>query len=108
MLKRENRLSLMLSKWSLSDTTHDNIPDKGSATDFLDATGKKFKVPDKAEIENLMSFLWTLNIKMWVEYDILVRKVQAFVRLKELEVAIADEYIADQVLNRLPTSFNQL
>lgn len=37
--------------------------------------------------------------------DYIVRKTQAFTRLKELEEHIAYEFIVHQVLNQLPTSY---
>lgn len=39
---------------------------------------------------------------------LLLRKIQIFVRMKELEVPTVDELIVHQVLNQLPFSFDQL
>lgn len=39
--------------------------------------------------------------------DLTLRKIQAFTRLKELEVRIDDDFIVHQVLNELFTSFDQ-
>lgn len=37
-IEMQNRWSLMMIKWPLSDTISSNIPNKRSAKDFLDAT----------------------------------------------------------------------
>lgn len=46
---------------------------------------------------------------MWEGLRILIiSKIQAAARLKELEIPIADEFIVHQVLTQLSSLFNQL
>lgn len=63
---------------------------------------------DKAKMANLMSYFMNTNYNKWEDRDIRLRKIHASIRLKELEVPIADKFIAHQVLNQLLSSFDQL
>lgn len=64
---------------------------------------------NKVEIEIPMSsFMKTKDDNVSGIRDFILRKIQATTRLKELEVPIVDEFIVHKVLNKLPTSFDQL
>jgi hypothetical protein len=58
---KHNKMALIMIKKSMHDNVKGSIPDSELAKTFFDSIAEKFKVSDKAEVQNLMKAFTTMK-----------------------------------------------
>ncbi|CAA3011347.1 UBN2 domain-containing [Olea europaea subsp. europaea] len=101
--ERANKLCLKIIKRSISDSILGAIPDNENAKNFMDAIGEKAETGDLMDKFMSMKYDGTSGVREHV-----MKMINISSKLKALDIPIAESFLVYNVLNSLPSKFNQL
>ena len=106
---KHNKMALIMIKKSMHESVRGSIPDSELAKVFLNSIAEKFKVSDKAEVQNMMKAFTTMkfNGKTGIR-EYIMRGSDLAARLRALNMTIDDSFLVYMLLNSLPNEFSQL
>ncbi|PRQ35627.1 putative RNA-directed DNA polymerase [Rosa chinensis] len=106
---KHNKMALIMIKKSIPDNVRGGIPDSEYAKEFFNSIAEKFKISDKAEINNLMKSLMRMefNGKGSVR-EFIMRGSNVAGKLRGLNMAVEDSFLVYMLLNKLPEEYDNL
>ncbi|XP_062028409.1 uncharacterized protein LOC133744264 [Rosa rugosa] len=106
---KHNKMALIMIKKSMHENVKGSIPDSELAKEFFNSIAEKFKISDKAEVQNLVRSLARMkyNGKTSVR-EYIMKGSDIAARLRALNMAIDDSFLVYMILDSLPNEYSQL
>lgn len=106
---KNNRMSLMIMKRSMSEAVRGGIPESEFAREYLGFIEERFKLSDKAEVGNLLNKLIPMKFDgVGSIREYIMKGIDVAAKLKNLNIPIDDALIVHLVLNSLPDQYSQI
>ncbi|KAM2953239.1 hypothetical protein FF1_031642 [Malus domestica] len=102
-------MSMMIMKKAMAQSVKGGIPKHTSAKGFLAAIGEKFKESEKAETGTFLTQLTSMKFDgVGSVREHILKMADLAKKLKDLEVAVTDQFLVHMALNSLPAKYGQL
>ena len=109
--ERANRMSMMIMimKKAMTQSVKGGIPKQTFAKALLAAVGEKFKESGKAKTGTFLTQLTSMKFDgVGSVREHILKMADLAQKLKDLEVAVTDQFLVHMALNSLPTKYGQL
>ena len=102
-------MTRLILKRTMTDVVRGSVPEKETASEYMEAIAQKFKENEKAEVSQLLDKLigMKFNPSKSVREHIM-RMIEITSSLNDLNMPFSADFVVHQSLRTLPTSFNQL
>ena len=104
--EKSNRLSLMFMRMSVAENIRIALPKTESAKEFMRLVGERSQTADKSLAGTLMSTLTNMRFDgSCTMHEHVVEMTNIAARLKSLGMAVDESFLAQFILNSLPTEY---
>ena len=106
---KHNKMALIMIKKGLHESVRGSIPESDIAKVFYESIAEKFKISDKAEVQNLMKAFTRMKFtgKTSVR-EYIMRGTDIAARLRALNMTIDESFLVYMLLNSLSNEYSQL
>ncbi|GAB2268284.1 hypothetical protein Dimus_038703 [Dionaea muscipula] len=106
---KHNKMALILIKKSMSDNVRGGIPDSENAKVYFASIAEKFKISNKAETNNLMKSLMSLEYKgKGSVREFIMKGSDITSKLRDLKMPVEESFLVYLLLNKLPDEYDHL
>ncbi|KAL6182376.1 hypothetical protein ACLB2K_043798 [Fragaria x ananassa] len=107
--QRANKMTKLILKRTMSDTVRGSVSDEGTTKEDMDRIAQMYQENQKAETGQLLDSLITMKYGGSGEIrEHIMKMIEIAAKLKDLQIAIDDQFIVHLALNSLPQKFGQL
>lgn len=106
---KHNKMALIMIKRSMTENVRGGIPNSELAKVYFASIAESFKISDKAETNNLMKSLMSLeyNGKSSVR-GFIMKGSDIASRLRGLNMSVDDSFLVYMLLNKLPDEYDNM